>query len=80
MDRVTRKKLLELAVKLGRQRLVVRKNQRRPVEMRNHVRHRERLARPRHPKQTLRPLPRLDAPHQLPNRPRLITSRLKRIM
>ena len=45
VDRVVRKELLELAVELGGQRLVVRQDQRRPLHGLDDVGHRERLAR-----------------------------------
>ncbi len=45
MDGVVRKELLELAVELGGQRLVVRQHQRRPLHGLDDVGHRERLAR-----------------------------------
>ena len=80
MNGVVREEFLELAVELRRQRLVVRDHQRRLVEMRNDVRHRERLARARHTEQALRPFARLDPAHELLNRLRLIPRRRKRAM
>ena len=53
LDRVFGKKLLELAAKLRRQRLVVREHQRRAVDARDDVGHREGLARAGHAEQHL---------------------------
>ena len=70
------KELLELVIKLRRQRLVVRQNQRRPVRGLDHLGHGERLARPRYPQQHLVLLARRQPLQQLLDRPRLIPPRL----
>jgi len=80
MDGVIREELLELAVELGRQRFVVRNDQCRLVELRDDVRHREGLARPRYTQQALGSLIGLDAADELFDRLRLIAGRLKRAM
>ena len=54
VDGVVGEQLLELAVELRREDLVVRDDQRRPVDLRDHVRHRERLARAGDAEQDLR--------------------------
>jgi hypothetical protein len=54
LDCVARKELTELAVQLRRQRLVGREHDRRPTHLRDHVGHRERLARARHAEQRLK--------------------------
>ena len=76
LDRVVREELLELGVELRRERLVVRDDQRRPVELLDHIRHRERLARAGHAEQRLVPVPGLDRLHQLGDRLRLVALRL----
>ena len=53
LDRVVRKELAELGIELRRERLVGREHQRRPAGLRDHVGHRERLARARHAEQRL---------------------------
>ena len=78
VDRVVRKELLELAVELGGQRLVVRHDQRRPLHGLDHVGHRERLARAGHAHQHLFLFPGLQTGDQRLNGLRLIAGGLKR--
>jgi hypothetical protein len=75
--RVVRKELAELAVKLRRQRLVVRKYERRPLRRLDDVRHRERLPRTGDAQQHLVALPFIHAAHERSNRGRLISGGLK---
>ena len=60
LDGVVRKELAHLAVELGGQRLVRSQHQRRPPDLLDHLRHRERLARARDPEQRLVGEPGLD--------------------
>ena len=53
LNRVFRKKLTHLRVELCRERLVRGKDQRRPTALRDDIRHRESLARPRHAQERL---------------------------
>ncbi len=53
LDRVLRKELAELGIELCRQGLVRCEHERRPPELRNHVRHRVGLARAGHAEQRL---------------------------
>ncbi len=71
-----REEVLELRVKLRRQRLVVAHDQRRLAVVADQVRHRERLPGPRHAQQRLMPVPRLQRLRQLRNRLRLVALRL----
>ena len=66
-DRVFREKLAELAVELGRQRLVVRKHNRRAAQARDHIGHGEGLARARNAQQGLEHLAVVDAFNQFVN-------------
>ena len=67
-------------VELGRERLVVRQHQRRPLQLLNDVRHRERLARAGDAHQHLLAPPVAQPVHQLANRLRLIAGGLKRCL
>ncbi len=78
VHRVVREELLELAVELGGQRLVVREDQRRPLHGLNDVGHRERLARAGDAHQHLVLAARLRARDQRGDGLRLIAGRLKR--
>src|SRR5208282_902427 len=53
LDRIVRKEILELVIKLRRQGLVVRHHERRPIGRLNHLRHGESLARPGNSQQYL---------------------------
>ena len=68
LDRVLGEELLELGAELGRQRLVVGHDQRRPLDLLDHVGHREGLAGAGDAEQRLMPLPGLDALDQLRDR------------
>ena len=68
--------MLELGVKLRRERLVVRDDQRRPIELADDIRHRERLSRTGHAEQRLVAIARLDRLQQLRDRLRLVAARL----
>src|SRR5690606_19482945 len=74
LDRVAGKELLQLAVQLRRQRLVVAHHQRRLTVPRNDVRHGERLPRARGAQQRLELLPPLEPLDQLVDRFRLIAA------
>ena len=74
-DRVVREELAKLAVQLRRQRLVGRKDYRRTPQPRNHVGHREGLARAGHPQQRLEHLAIAHALSQLLDRLRLVAGR-----
>ena len=78
LHRIVRKKLPKLTVQLGCKRLIVRNHQRRLVHRRDHIRHRERLARPGDPEQRLKLIPCPEPLHKLLNRLRLIPRRLIR--
>jgi hypothetical protein len=73
VHRVAGKELAELGIKLGRQRLVVREHQRGALHLGNDVGHGERLARPGHAHQNLKPLASAQAFHQRGNRLRLVS-------
>ena len=75
LDRVARKELFELRVKLRRERFVVRDDKRRPVQLANDICGRESLSRARDPQQRLMAIPRLDRLQQLRDRLRLIAAR-----
>ncbi len=75
---VVRKQLAHLLVELRRQRLVVADDDRRPLKPRDRVRHRERLPRPRRPKQRHALTPRLQLRRKLLDRLRLIPRGLER--
>ena len=75
LDRIAREELFELGVKLRRQRLVVRDDQRRPVDLADHIRDRERFPRTGHAEQRLMPISGLDRFHQLRDRLRLVAPR-----
>ena len=72
LHRVLREKPLELAVKLRRQRLVVRQHQHRPVQFGDRVRQREGLAGTGHPQQRLVTAPFAEVRQQFRNRLRLV--------
>ena len=78
MHRVARKELLEFGVQLGGQRLVVRDDQRRPLDVLDDVGHRERLAGPGDAHQDLVLLAALEALDQGRDRLRLIARGLER--
>ncbi len=77
LDRIVRKKLPELTVQLRRQRLVVRKDERRLAIVGEHVRQRHRLARARDAEKGLVPVAPEDTLRQLGDRLGLVTSGLK---
>ncbi len=72
LDRVVRKERPELAVELGRQRLVGRQHQRRALGVLDHLRHREGLARSGHAEQDLGAVLALDALDDVADRLRLV--------
>ena len=74
-DRVAWEELFELGVKLRRQRLVVRDDERRPVELADDVGDRECLARAGHAEQRLMPIPGLERFDQLGDRLPLVAPR-----
>ena len=76
LDGVLRKELLELAVELRGQRLVVRDNQRRLLELLDDIRHRVGLSGACHAEQGLHLVAFPEAFHQFPDRLRLISGRL----
>ena len=76
-DGVLGEELAELGVKLGGQRLVVREDQRRPLDLGDHVGHRERFARTRHSQEDLVPFPLANSAHERRDRLRLIAGRLE---
>ena len=78
LNRVLRKKLPELAVQLGCQGLVGRKNDGRAAQAGNHIGHGESFARTGHTQQGLEHLPIVNAFNQLLNCRGLIASRLVR--
>ena len=73
-----RKEFLELGVELGGERFVVREDQRRPLQLLDDVRHRERLARAGDAHQHLLGSTAAQAIDQFTNRLRLIAGRLER--
>ena len=73
LDRVLRKKCLEFLIKLGRKRLVMGQNKRRPLDLLDHVRDRERLAAARDAEQHLVLCAVVQALNQLLDRLRLVT-------
>jgi hypothetical protein len=75
LDRILREERLELGVQLGRQRLVVRDHQSRPLRRLDHVGDRERLARPGDPQQNLMIPPRRHARGQSLDRFGLVARR-----
>ena len=75
LDRVVREEVLQFRVKLRRQRFVVRENQGRTPDLRDHTRHRVRFPGARHPEQRLMAIPRSNRLHQLRNRLRLVAAR-----
>ena len=77
LHRVVREEAPELLVELRRQRLVVHHHERRPVHPREHLRHRERLARPGHAEQHLVTVAALEPLHELADRARLIARQLE---
>ena len=76
-DRVVREEALEFLIELGGERLVVRHHQRRPVDARDALGHRERLARTGHAEQHLVLVAALEALGQLVDRPGLIAAKLE---
>ena len=79
LHRVLREEFAEFAIKLGGQRLIRRKHDRRSPHLRNHIGHGERLARACDAQQRLKHLPVLHALHQLRNRRGLIACRRIRL-
>ncbi len=77
LDGVIREERLELAVKLRRQRLIRRQDQRGPLRFLYHLRHCEGLARAGHAQQHLVALPRACRRDQLTDRGWLIAARLE---
>ena len=75
LHRVPGEKLLELVVELGGQRLVVRDHKRGPLDLLDHVRHGEGLARARYPEQDLVFEPLDDAVGKLLDRLGLVAGR-----
>jgi hypothetical protein len=69
--------LLELAVELGRERLVVRDDERRPLHLGDDVGHGEGLARPGDPEEHLGAIPTPQRLGELDDRARLIAGRLE---
>ena len=67
-DGVVREELFELGVELRRERLVVRDDQRRPVEFADHIGDRESLSRTGHAEKRLMPISGLDRFDQLGDR------------
>ena len=78
LDRVVREEALELTVELGRERLVVRENERRTAKVLDDVGHRHRLPGPGDPEQRLESVSALQASGQLRDSLWLVTRRLKR--
>jgi hypothetical protein len=78
MDGVIREQLLQLAVELRRQDLVVDHDERRPVGRRDHVGHREGLARPRDAEEDLRGVAAREPLGQVLDRLGLVAGRLIR--
>ena len=78
LDRVVREERLELVIELRRQSLVVRQNQRRPIELLDDLGHRVRLARTGHAQQHLVLLAIEDAPRQRLDGRSLVALRLVR--
>ena len=78
LDRVVREELAELGVELRGERLVRRDHDRGPSGARDHVGHRERLARPRDAQQRLVREPVGEALDELRDRLRLVARRLER--
>ncbi|CTQ76901.1 hypothetical protein LAX5112_04743 [Roseibium alexandrii] len=76
LDRIVREETLELAIKLGRQRLVRRQDQRRALGALDDLRHGVGLARAGDPEQHLGLLAGRDATHKFGNRGRLVALRL----
>ena len=74
LDRVVREEALHLAVELGGERLVRRQDQRRLLHRLDHLRHRERLARPGDAEQHLVALALPHACRQLADRRRLVAA------
>ena len=74
LHRILREKLLKFPIKLRRQRLIVRQDQSRLIQLSNNIRHGKRLTRPRHPQQSLELISLLKSLHQFRNRLRLIPS------
>ena len=77
MDRVVGKELLELAVELGGERLVVSDDERGPAHLRDHVGDGEGLARAGDAEQGLEAVAALQPVNQLADRLRLIAGRLE---
>jgi len=76
LDRIAREELFELRVKLRREGLVMRNDERRPIELADDIRHREGLPRPGHAEERLMAIPRLDRLEQLGDGLALIAARL----
>ena len=70
------KELFELGVKLRGERLVVRNDERRPIELADDIGHRECLSRTGHAEQRLMAIARLDRLDQLRDRLPLVAPRL----
>ena len=75
LNRILRKKLLHLSIKLGSQRLVMTQNQRRTIHIRNHISNSESLTRTRNTQQHLSTTAPNNTLRQLTNSLRLITRR-----
>ena len=75
LDCVPREELLELRVELSRQRLIMRDDQRRPIQLANDVRHCEGLARTGHTEQRLVTIACFDRLQQFRDRLRLVAAR-----
>ena len=73
-----REERLEFVVKLRRERLVVRQNKGRTLQLLNDIRHCERLAGARHAPERLTLRARRKAVHKLSDRLRLVAGRFKR--
>src|SRR5207247_3491178 len=78
LDGVLREELLELAVKLSCERLVVREDERRAPRFSDDLRHRHGLPRPRYATQRRMPLPALERGEQARRRSRLVSSETPR--
>ena len=76
LDRRARQQLAELVAELGRERLVVRDDQRRAFRLGDHARHGEGLARAGDAEERLEALAAPQALRQLADRPRLVARRL----